>query len=229
MACSHYCNDITNLDTQQCKTIMTYPTIKGSKSFWFWLLLYAHRHRSILGAAGHIIHVLTPANQLMVCTWAQNMVTVQSGFEPVTFRSLAHKLTWTALTGTKQIIRDTSQKCVCVCVCVCVCACVCVCVCVCVYVCVCLKDFRTKFIGWWARHAPLRKWPRSATITTSVDKHRSFYRAQCPTNLTLPGSHKSTMGGHNLGLILFRSQRNAYEKKRDRQTDKQTEREMVWF
>jgi hypothetical protein len=30
----------------------------------FWLLLYAHRHRSILGAAGHII--LTPAIQLMV-------------------------------------------------------------------------------------------------------------------------------------------------------------------
>jgi hypothetical protein len=30
----------------------------------FWLLLYAHRHRSALGAAGHII--LTPANQLMV-------------------------------------------------------------------------------------------------------------------------------------------------------------------
>jgi hypothetical protein len=28
-----------------------------------WFLLYAHRHRSILGAAGHII--LTPANQLM--------------------------------------------------------------------------------------------------------------------------------------------------------------------
>jgi hypothetical protein len=28
-----------------------------------WLLLYAHRHRSILEAAGHII--LTPANQLM--------------------------------------------------------------------------------------------------------------------------------------------------------------------
>jgi hypothetical protein len=28
-----------------------------------WLMLYAHRHRSILGAAGHII--LTPANQLM--------------------------------------------------------------------------------------------------------------------------------------------------------------------
>jgi hypothetical protein len=31
---------------------------------WFWLVLYAHRHRSILGAAVHII--LTPANQLMV-------------------------------------------------------------------------------------------------------------------------------------------------------------------
>jgi hypothetical protein len=32
---------------------------------WFlvWFLLYAHRHRSILGAAGHII--LTPANHLM--------------------------------------------------------------------------------------------------------------------------------------------------------------------
>jgi hypothetical protein len=28
-----------------------------------WFLLYAHRHRSILGAAGHVI--LTPANQLM--------------------------------------------------------------------------------------------------------------------------------------------------------------------
>jgi hypothetical protein len=36
--------------------------------YWFgwlvWLLLYAHRHRSISGAAGHFI--LTPANQLMV-------------------------------------------------------------------------------------------------------------------------------------------------------------------
>jgi hypothetical protein len=31
--------------------------------YLFWLLLYAHRHRSILGAAGHII--LTPVNQLM--------------------------------------------------------------------------------------------------------------------------------------------------------------------
>jgi hypothetical protein len=30
---------------------------------WFWLLLYAHRHRSILWAAGHII--LTPVNQLI--------------------------------------------------------------------------------------------------------------------------------------------------------------------
>jgi hypothetical protein len=30
----------------------------------FWLMLYALRHRSILGAAGHII--LTPANQLIV-------------------------------------------------------------------------------------------------------------------------------------------------------------------
>jgi hypothetical protein len=57
-----------------------------------WLLLYAHRHQSILGVAGHII--LTPANQLMLMG-AQNMVTVQSGFgEPATFRSLAHELTY---------------------------------------------------------------------------------------------------------------------------------------
>jgi hypothetical protein len=37
-------------------------------------LLYAHRHRSILGAAGHII--LTPANQLMVMGLKINLVTV---------------------------------------------------------------------------------------------------------------------------------------------------------
>jgi hypothetical protein len=36
---------------------------------WVWLLLDTHRHRSILGAAGHII--LTPANQLMVL-WGSN-------------------------------------------------------------------------------------------------------------------------------------------------------------
>jgi hypothetical protein len=39
--------------------------------FAVWLLLYAHRHRSILGEAGHIL--LTPANQLMVMglkTWS---------------------------------------------------------------------------------------------------------------------------------------------------------------
>jgi hypothetical protein len=42
-----------------------------------WLLLYAHRHQSILGTAGHII--LTPANQLMVIG-LKNMVTVQSEF-----------------------------------------------------------------------------------------------------------------------------------------------------
>jgi hypothetical protein len=41
------------------------PAICHGKTIWcflVWLLLYAHRHRSILGAAGHI---LTPANQLM--------------------------------------------------------------------------------------------------------------------------------------------------------------------
>jgi hypothetical protein len=57
------------------------PTGAKRRVFLVWLLLYAHRHRSILGAAGHII--LTPANQLMVMR-----LTVQSGFEPATFRSL---------------------------------------------------------------------------------------------------------------------------------------------
>jgi hypothetical protein len=38
--------------------------VLGDASFEVWLLLYAHRHRSMLGAAGYII--LTPAKQLMV-------------------------------------------------------------------------------------------------------------------------------------------------------------------
>jgi hypothetical protein len=37
---------------------------EGKVNWLVWLLFYAHRHRSILGVAGHII--LTPANQLMV-------------------------------------------------------------------------------------------------------------------------------------------------------------------
>jgi hypothetical protein len=42
-------------------------------------LLYAHTHRSILGAAGHII--LTPCTSEQVDVYgAQNLVTVQSGF-----------------------------------------------------------------------------------------------------------------------------------------------------
>jgi hypothetical protein len=52
----------------------------------FWLLLYAHRHRSLVGAAGRII--LTPANQLMemgLKTWSLS----NPGFEQGTFRSLA--------------------------------------------------------------------------------------------------------------------------------------------
>jgi hypothetical protein len=62
------------------------------KEFFFsrvvWLLLYAHRHRSILGTAGHII--LTPANQLMVMRfkiWSLS----NPGFEPETLRSLAQR------------------------------------------------------------------------------------------------------------------------------------------
>jgi hypothetical protein len=49
-----------------------YPT--HTPGVLVWLLLHAHRHRSILVAAGHII--LTPANQLMVMR-LKKMVTVQ--------------------------------------------------------------------------------------------------------------------------------------------------------
>jgi hypothetical protein len=40
----------------------------------FWWLLYAHRHRSVLGAAGH--NILTPANQLMVWPPSRSEVVV---------------------------------------------------------------------------------------------------------------------------------------------------------
>jgi hypothetical protein len=50
--------------------------------FKFSLLLYAHRHPSILGAAGHII--LTLANQLMV-TGLKIWSLSNPGFEPGTF------------------------------------------------------------------------------------------------------------------------------------------------
>jgi hypothetical protein len=43
--------------------ITTCPPVKPMVLFLVWILLHAHRLRSILGAAGHII--LTPANQLM--------------------------------------------------------------------------------------------------------------------------------------------------------------------
>jgi hypothetical protein len=58
----------------------------GGREFWAGLLLYANRHRNILGAAGHII--LTPANQLMVVGHKIWSLTNQ-GFEQATFRSLA--------------------------------------------------------------------------------------------------------------------------------------------
>jgi hypothetical protein len=58
---------------------------------WFWLLLYAHRHQSILGVAGHIINTDTSDSVDGNANGAQNMVTVQSGFEPATFRSVAQR------------------------------------------------------------------------------------------------------------------------------------------
>jgi hypothetical protein len=51
-------------------------------------LHYAHTHRSILGAAGHI--ALTPANQLMVMG-LKILSLSDSGFEPATFQSLAQR------------------------------------------------------------------------------------------------------------------------------------------
>jgi hypothetical protein len=62
-------------------------SLTDSSIFLKLLLLYAHRHRSILGAAGHII--LTPANQLMVMPWLKIWSLPNTGFEPLTFRSLA--------------------------------------------------------------------------------------------------------------------------------------------
>jgi hypothetical protein len=60
--------------------IYCHPSINTIRVGWLvWLLLYAHRHRSIF----------KPVDG----NGAQNMVTVQSGFEPPTFRSLADKLT----------------------------------------------------------------------------------------------------------------------------------------
>jgi hypothetical protein len=60
-----------------------------SHSSWFWLLLYAYRHRSILEAAGHII--LTLANQLMIMGLKIRSLS-NPGFERATFRSLANAL-----------------------------------------------------------------------------------------------------------------------------------------
>jgi hypothetical protein len=60
------------------------PTPNGVKVWLVWLLLYAHSHRRILEAAGHII--LTPAKQLMV-------MGLKIWFESATFQSLAHELT----------------------------------------------------------------------------------------------------------------------------------------
>jgi hypothetical protein len=60
----------------------TFLTIAGL----VWFLLYAHKHRSILGSAGHI--TLTPANQLLVMDKVVWLLT-NLGFKPATFQSLA--------------------------------------------------------------------------------------------------------------------------------------------
>jgi hypothetical protein len=67
------CVFFTRIILKSC--FVAFLLLASSWRLLFWLLLYAHRHRSILlGAAGHII--LTPVDG----NGAQNMVTVQSGF-----------------------------------------------------------------------------------------------------------------------------------------------------
>jgi hypothetical protein len=68
--------------------ILVTPRAQEAKVGLVWLLLYAHRRRSILGGVG----VVTDTSEPVDGNGAQNMVTVQSGFEPATFRSLAHEL-----------------------------------------------------------------------------------------------------------------------------------------
>jgi hypothetical protein len=76
-----------------------------------WFLLYAHSHRGIVGAAGHI--TLTPANQLMVVglkIWSLS----NPGFELATFRSLAQRAYHLHLSGppcgAMGCISDTRSK-----------------------------------------------------------------------------------------------------------------------
>jgi MinD-like ATPase involved in chromosome partitioning or flagellar assembly len=67
--------------------LVTTPQVPKREMNFFLLLLYAHTHRRTLGAAGHIIHVLTPANQLMemgLKIWSLS----NPGFESGTFQSL---------------------------------------------------------------------------------------------------------------------------------------------
>jgi hypothetical protein len=62
-----------------------------------WSLLYAHRHRSTLGAASHII--LTPANQLMVMGLKIWSLTVQCGYRTRDLSITDPTRLSTALTG----------------------------------------------------------------------------------------------------------------------------------
>jgi hypothetical protein len=81
ISCNEACSSYT-------KTRWGNSTERGREREMVCLLLYAHRHRSILGAAGHII--LIPANQLMVMVliiWSL----FNPGFEPATFQSLAQR------------------------------------------------------------------------------------------------------------------------------------------
>jgi hypothetical protein len=73
-----------------------------------WLLLYAHRHRSILGAAGlpHYTDTTEPANG----HGAQNMVTVQSRFRTRDLSITGPTRLPTALTGPQGTLREQEVR-----------------------------------------------------------------------------------------------------------------------
>jgi hypothetical protein len=69
--------------------------VKGSLSLSFWLLLYAHRHQSILGAAD----TSEPVDGIGL----QNMVTVQSGFRTSDLSMASLPCYTTVLTRCQQV------------------------------------------------------------------------------------------------------------------------------
>jgi hypothetical protein len=90
---------VTLLDRSRHTLFTVLESFQHEFEFGFRLLLYAHRHRGILGAAGHII--LTPANQLIVMglkIWSLS----NPGFGTATFDYWPNALTICANRATSQ-------------------------------------------------------------------------------------------------------------------------------